>query len=99
MCLAIFFFTVLLWLIWKWSCKKVFNSSSSPPISPGKTILKYVDNWLDVNRSRENMAVKEGYGISWSPPPSGWVKLNIDGSWKPELGIISVGVVIRDDRK
>ncbi|XVE81616.1 hypothetical protein DITRI_Ditri15bG0079400 [Diplodiscus trichospermus] len=33
---------------------------------------------------------------SWKAPPSGWIKINCDGSFKPSLGKIGFGVVIRD---
>jgi hypothetical protein len=32
----------------------------------------------------------------WSPPPSGWTKVNVDGSYVDETGAAGVGVVARD---
>jgi hypothetical protein len=32
----------------------------------------------------------------WSPPPPGWTKINVDGSFLPETGDAGVGVIARD---
>jgi ribonuclease HI len=32
----------------------------------------------------------------WNPPPIGWLKTNVDGSFVPETGAAAVGAVIRD---
>jgi ribonuclease HI len=34
----------------------------------------------------------------WSPPPPGWTKINIDGSFLPETGDAGVSVIARDSR-
>jgi ribonuclease HI len=39
------------------------------------------DNWL----------------LGWSIPPTGWVKLSIDGSYKPDDGSAGCGMVLRDE--
>ncbi|CAN1179696.1 Putative ribonuclease H protein At1g65750 [Linum perenne] len=43
------------------------------------------------------MKVREsGSLISWTKPPFGWVKLNIDGSYVEETDSMAIGGVIRD---
>jgi len=34
----------------------------------------------------------------WEPPPAGWVKLNIDGSFVQQRGDAGVGVIARDNK-
>jgi hypothetical protein len=36
-------------------------------------------------------------GKGWSRPPMGWVKLSIDGSYKPDDGSAGCGMVLRDE--
>jgi hypothetical protein len=33
----------------------------------------------------------------WCPPPHGWVKLSVDGSFKKEDGTAGAGMILRDD--
>lgn len=33
----------------------------------------------------------------WTPPPAGWVKLNVDGSYHPDSRTGGIGMVLRDD--
>ncbi|KAK0586448.1 hypothetical protein LWI29_007016 [Acer saccharum] len=92
-------FAVTLWFIWKWRCEKIFIPKFSLPDCPGMIILKFVKDWLDANLSGDSSIVKKNCFIAWSPPPLGWVKLNTDGSWRPEFGSISAGGVIRNNEK
>ncbi|KAK0605740.1 hypothetical protein LWI29_030217 [Acer saccharum] len=92
-------FAVTLWFIWKWRCDKVFNPSFQVPRGPGQIVWSYAADWLASNSGLEADTGLPMRLISWSPPPLGWVKLNIDGSFNRDLGSISAGGVIRDDRK
>lgn len=33
---------------------------------------------------------------AWEPPPDGWIKVNVDGSFVPQTGEAGIGVVARD---
>ena len=35
---------------------------------------------------------------AWEPPPAGWIKFNVDGSYVPQSGEAAIGVVARDSR-
>ncbi|GLJ07917.1 hypothetical protein SUGI_0077130 [Cryptomeria japonica] len=36
--------------------------------------------------------------VKWTPPPSGWKKMNFDGASKGNLGLSGYGAVIRDEK-
>ena len=61
--------------------------------------MNYIGDWLDANISVEFDSVMTNCLISWIPPPRDWIKLNVDGSLNHDLGSISAGGVIRDDKK
>nr|TKV94619.1 hypothetical protein SEVIR_9G307200v2 [Setaria viridis] len=34
----------------------------------------------------------------WKPPPSDWVKINVDGAFDEQIGEAVIGIVIRNDQ-
>jgi hypothetical protein len=34
----------------------------------------------------------------WEPPPAGWIKFNVDGSFVQQSGEAGVGVIARDSK-
>jgi hypothetical protein len=36
--------------------------------------------------------------VAWSPPDTGWVKVNTDAGFNPSSGLASIGAVARDDK-
>ncbi|KAK0586532.1 hypothetical protein LWI29_008529 [Acer saccharum] len=92
-------FSVSLWFLWKWRCEFIFNPDFQVPSSPGQIIWRYVDDWVKANAAVDNSNARKSCLISWSPPVSEWVKLNVDGSANLELNSIAAGGVVRDHRK
>ncbi|KAK3198637.1 hypothetical protein Dsin_022052 [Dipteronia sinensis] len=92
-------FAVALWFIWKWRCEHVFNSDFKLPTSLGRVILKYVADWVSATNTMDKGTDSQTCLISWNPPPHDCIKLNVDGSMRPELGSIAAGGVFRDDNK
>ncbi|KAK0603530.1 hypothetical protein LWI29_005964 [Acer saccharum] len=92
-------FVVTLWFIWKWRCEKVFDVNFTIPPSPGKIVMQYVESWLDANAKLEDSYPKKSCMLSWTAPPPGWVKLNVDGSRISDSGFIAAGGIIRNERK
>lgn len=63
-------FTTMLWEIWNWRNKRIFEENLMEPLDPIRCVFsKASDIWLKVKRSREEILV------SWKFPPSHWVKL------------------------
>ena len=75
-----FIFAVSLWYIWKWRCEELFNEDFLIPQCLGKVIMKFIADWFSANLFAENVVAKKVCLVAWTPPPLGWVKLNVDGS-------------------
>lgn len=50
----------------------------------------------DLSTGKSHEILKVVHVAKWRPPPPGWVKLNVDGSWK-EDGRAGAGMVLRDN--
>ncbi|KAM1682686.1 hypothetical protein EV1_033614 [Malus domestica] len=91
-------FTV--WFIWRTRCEFVFNQV---PINPllvlfgiSSAIGSYWDarGWSGLGASRPS--ARCGLISHWSPPPSPFLKINVDASWSCSSLSGFVGVVVRD---
>ena len=51
------------------------------------------------NSDMDRSIPRESCFISWSAPPTDWVKINVDGSCKPDVGAIAAGGLLRNERK
>ncbi|KAK3185175.1 hypothetical protein Dsin_032461 [Dipteronia sinensis] len=59
----------------------------------------YTEDWWKSNFDNDIAIEMKNCSVSWSPPPSEWVKPNMDGSMILESGAISAGGVVRDHGK
>jgi hypothetical protein len=41
---------------------------------------------------------RSDFSMGWEPPPEGWTKINVDGSFVEQSGAAGVGVIARDDK-
>ncbi|KAM2669497.1 hypothetical protein EV1_005542 [Malus domestica] len=94
------YIAVTCWHIWKSRCNFIFQRQ---PIYPGQVIAAVhhsVGMFLKANRvpcSRPRInAQDQGNDVSWSPPSSGFIKINVDVSWNARECVGFVGVVARD---
>ncbi|XP_028954974.1 uncharacterized protein [Malus domestica] len=95
------YIAVTCWHIWKSRCNFIFKQQ---PIYPGQVIADVhhsVGMFLEANRvpsSRPRINdLDRGNDLSWSPPGSGIIKINVDASWNARESVGFVGVVARDD--
>ncbi|CAL8155173.1 unnamed protein product [Prunus armeniaca] len=84
---------LLCWQIWESRNNMIFKDINPYPVRvlivAGHVGLDYWhQNFKDVE------GLKTPIHIKWKPPPSGWVKLNFDGSIRN--GSMAIGFVIRD---
>ncbi|CAN6571026.1 unnamed protein product [Malus baccata var. baccata] len=96
------YIAVTYWHIWKSRCNFIFKQQ---PIYPGQVISAVhhsVGMFLEANRvpsSRPRINdLDRGNDVSWSPPGSGFIKINVDASWNARECVGFVGVVARDDQ-
>ena len=60
--------------------------------------------YVVIKKKRRNSSVRRirsgraGQEDKWEPPPTGWIKLNVDGSFVQQLGGAGVGVIARDNK-
>ncbi|RYR56284.1 hypothetical protein Ahy_A05g022025 [Arachis hypogaea] len=90
----------LMWEIWKTRNNKMFQQQE---VNPRGTICrakileaiywKLADtqqpNKKEGNHSKTNL-------VKWRPPPSNWLKANVDAAFRKETGTGAIAVVIRD---
>ncbi|CAN6697103.1 unnamed protein product [Malus baccata var. baccata] len=83
---------------------KLFSYIARHPIYPGQVIVAVhhsMGMFLEANRvpcSRPRInALDQGNDVSWSPPGSGFIKINVDASWNARECVGFVRVVARDD--
>ncbi|KAK3198861.1 hypothetical protein Dsin_022276 [Dipteronia sinensis] len=91
-------FAIVIWFIWKWRCRLVFDPEFITPRLPHLIIIQFCLDWLGTISVANG---KQGSFrlISWIPPLEGWVKLNVDGSCDNNLDVITSGGVLRDHLK
>ncbi|KAH0719717.1 hypothetical protein KY290_004632 [Solanum tuberosum] len=56
------------------------------------------NNWQYVTNVHHVRQIDAPRYISWSFPPSGYIKINVDGSFMPNSGLAGYGGIARDDR-
>jgi hypothetical protein len=72
---------VTLWAIW-WARRKLIHEDEhQSPLSTHAFIGRYLDDLTYIRKSNENPPRSRPAGrSSWSPPPAGKVKINVDGA-------------------
>ncbi|XP_019199802.1 PREDICTED: uncharacterized protein LOC109193400 [Ipomoea nil] len=93
-------FYIRLWWIWKWRNEDVFNEMNTPVDQRLAWLRKYDKEVLGAFKSkkvaRHGQNIYVDTRISWTKPPPGWLKLNVDGSYRRN-GLASCGGVLRDE--
>ncbi|KAF7839819.1 DNA polymerase alpha subunit B [Senna tora] len=94
-------FATACWHIWKARNTKVFDHRHADTGDPVMCILQTVrrtdhafESSVVYKNSHKNRTPQL---ILWQKPPTGWVKVNVDGARKEQNGIAACGRVVRDD--
>ncbi|CAL1361451.1 unnamed protein product [Linum trigynum] len=96
------FFSLVLWFIWKQRNEKVFRGNTLSPSSLCNYVVikakEWAHAWESASRSldRSSKPARVEKLIGWSPPATGWFKLNTDGAAQGHGGDIAAGGIIRD---
>lgn len=85
------------WALWTWRNKAIFDPNFVKPNNPIELILMKAREIEDCLRLESCSPFKQQRLISWTFPPTGWVKLNTDGSVKGSSGEAAGGGLIRDE--
>ncbi|KAL9224347.1 hypothetical protein vseg_000390 [Gypsophila vaccaria] len=93
-------FALTVWWIWRWRNCRVFGRDGDIPESPFLFLLKRQDETLSAlsrndNLFRQHTTRSKEVFVRWSPPPSDWFVLNIDGASRGNPGESGAGGLIR----
>ncbi|CAL2242056.1 unnamed protein product [Prunus armeniaca] len=91
-------FAYTCWYIWKWRNIRVFGKEEDLPFDSRKVILKATQEWSTARSANTKTTGNYQIILAWEPPPPGYLKLNVDGSYKCASGSIGAGGVIREER-
>lgn len=73
-------YTATLWFIWQCRCNTEFQPTFRKPRYPAQHVQHYALNWATANGCLLQDMNKTPTIVKWTLPPSGFVKLNTDGS-------------------
>ena len=76
-------------MLWMWHNKEVFEDNNNRSLDAHQVILNQVlaiNEALNRGGTSLRLPTKQETWIYWSPPPSGWIKKNTDGSTTGNLG-------------
>ncbi|XP_062028922.1 uncharacterized protein LOC133744912 [Rosa rugosa] len=89
------FLLVLLWAVWKERNKRVWNNKFQ---SLSQVHFQAVTLFQSLKLALSTRTVRVGRRPRlWSPPPSGWFKVNMDGAFDGAGHRGGLGVVVRDE--
>lgn len=94
---------VVLWGIWYWRNKKVWENRVVSPELAMEGSFRLVKDWKEARGSRvlgsQNSSTRiQRQACSWFPPVEGVLKVNVDASVFPDSDFFSVGMLIRDHK-
>lgn len=94
---------IVLWGIWSWRNKKVWEDKLVSPAMTMDWSSKIVSEWRRVTREkRARIAILSSEKLAgvqkWCPPEEGKFKINVDAAVVGEAETCSVGMVLRDCR-
>lgn len=91
-------FRVVCWFNCKWRNRVLFEEGFVMPHNRMAIIRHFLSNLSGhIDTLRRDAMRKQNIDVRWACPPSGWVKLNTDGSSKGNPGDGGCGGLIRDE--
>lgn len=90
---------VTCWFLWYWRNKTLFDDNFERSEIDVMAILKYTSYVQKAYDGAGEILSKGWSNIKWQPPEVGWVKINIDGAAKSQMGRAGCGGIIRNERR
>ncbi|XP_024042201.1 uncharacterized protein LOC127899370 [Citrus sinensis] len=91
----------LCWVIWSARNLFLFRGKRDEPYITAAKAEAVVDSFKRIQapgrilKARDHMTTR----TCWSPPPSGWVKINVDAAINLEEHRVGLGIIIKDANK
>ncbi|CAL2228879.1 unnamed protein product [Prunus armeniaca] len=93
------FLTNLIWFIWKVRCQFIFYGCKHEPTRVLQMANSMVGDFLEAYLPSNSIVITHREVLPtqphWTPPRTGWVKVNSDGAWKTNKAA-GLGVIIRN---
>ncbi|KAK4261982.1 hypothetical protein QN277_027605 [Acacia crassicarpa] len=68
-----------IWMLWLWRNDACFNEDFQRPISPSEKVVNCWKSYVLVQNSVVSSTSGSLHSANWVPPPTDWVKCNVDG--------------------
>ncbi|XVF40762.1 hypothetical protein PTKIN_Ptkin01aG0141200 [Pterospermum kingtungense] len=92
-------FVIILWWLWRWRNDLVFNNrvvSLEFKIGWLKSQIRGIEDVMGKSSLVSNAPLWTAKFVSWTPPPDGWFKLNVDGCSKGSDQAAGCGGILCD---
>lgn len=75
------------------------NKVDMSPFGVKANALNMLSDWKNdpMRVTKCTQSQQQGSSRTWSKPPPGWVKINVDAACVPGAGYVRLGCVIRDE--
>ncbi|XP_057760560.1 uncharacterized protein LOC130980936 [Arachis stenosperma] len=95
-------FGFLMWEIWKTRNDKLFQHLEINPMWTIKKANIMKNLYWKLKEKQAGTMIREKENrinlVRWRPPPTGWLKANVDAAFRKEKGSGAISVVVRDNR-
>ncbi|XP_062014260.1 uncharacterized protein LOC133730740 [Rosa rugosa] len=88
-------FFMVLWVIWTERNNAIWNGTSFNACNAAKWTVTLLDDYQKQHPAGFSKHARPK--AKWQLPPTGRLKINVDGSYRPECGDGGIGVVVRDE--
>ncbi|XP_073313582.1 uncharacterized protein [Primulina huaijiensis] len=92
-------FVTILWAIWKQRNSALWTNHLDTPIRMVVTAVSFLYDCISLAKSNKEIhdaSTRKQYG-SWTPPPSGTVKCNIDAAFFDDIKSAGISMVVRNE--
>uniref|UniRef100_A0A1J3ELU2 RNase H type-1 domain-containing protein n=1 Tax=Noccaea caerulescens TaxID=107243 RepID=A0A1J3ELU2_NOCCA len=93
----------ILWRLWKTRNDWIIKGTEYDALQTIKKATEDMEEWKSRKENQGSLEIKNPMPTnplreSWKPPPSGWVKCNVDGTWNKDAVDNGIGWVLRDSK-